>query len=125
MAKQILVNYMIKRCQSYVVLFCSQLARVQFRYPDGRSKTKIFPAEAPLQEVYDFANEEVAATFGRDNFTLSTTYPARQLDKVIITFTSGKSLELLSLFELISLAIVSAEIEMMNNKCHRFVFVFF
>jgi hypothetical protein len=32
--------------------------------------------------VYDFANEEVAATFGRDNFSLSTTYPARQLDKV-------------------------------------------
>jgi len=82
------VKMMIKLQINYVSIY-SQVARVQYRYPDGRSKTKIFPAEAPLQEVYDFANEEVAATFGRDNFTLSTTYPARQLDKVII-FTSGE-----------------------------------
>jgi hypothetical protein len=63
----------------------SQNARVQYRYPDGRSRTKIFSADASLQEVYDFANQEVADTFGRDNFSLSTTYPARQLDKVFLS----------------------------------------
>ena len=62
--------------------FFSEHARIQFRYPHGGSKTKIFPAEATLQQIYDFANDEVASTFGRDNFSLSTTYPARQLDKV-------------------------------------------
>ena len=67
--------------------FCfSEHARIQFRYPHGGSKTKIFPAEATLQQIYDFANDEVASTFGRDNFSLSTTYPARQLDKVKIIF---------------------------------------
>ena len=62
----------------------SNSARVQFRFPDGRSRTKIFPADSALQVVYDFANEEVAATYGRDNFSLSTTFPARQLDQVTI-----------------------------------------
>lgn len=58
----------------------SKSARVQFRFPDGRSKTKIFSSDAPLQEIYDFVNGEVGDGFGRDNFSLSTTYPARQLD---------------------------------------------
>ena len=71
-----------QKTKKYFLILFSKSARVQLRYPDGRSRTKVFPADSVLQVVYDFANDEVAATFGRDNFSLSTTYPARQLDRV-------------------------------------------
>jgi len=57
----------------------STTARVQFRLPDGRSQTKSFEADAPLSDVYAFVSDELETGFGR-SFSLSTTYPRRQLD---------------------------------------------
>jgi len=57
----------------------STAARVQFRLPDGRSQTRSFDAGAPLSDVYNFVADEIETGFGR-SFSLSTTYPRRQLD---------------------------------------------
>jgi len=55
----------------------ASVARIQFRLPDGRNQTKQFPAETPLSSLYDFV-----ATIepGFSSFSLSTTFPRRQLD---------------------------------------------
>jgi len=55
----------------------ASVARIQFRLPDGRNQTKQFPAETPLSSLYDFV-----ATIepGFTSFSLSTTFPRRQLD---------------------------------------------
>jgi len=57
----------------------STAARVQFRLPDGRSQTRSFDAGAPLSDVYNYVADEIETGFGR-SFSLSTTYPRRQLD---------------------------------------------
>ena len=53
------------------------LAIVLSRLPDGRNQTKQFPAESPLSSLYTFV-----ATIepGFTSFSLSTTFPRRQLD---------------------------------------------
>lgn len=55
----------------------ASVARIQFRLPDGRNQTKQFPAESPLSSLYTFV-----ATIepGFTSFSLSTTFPRRQLD---------------------------------------------
>lgn len=55
------------------------MARVQFRLPNGSSQTQSFSAGAPLSSVYQFVTDEVNTGLGR-NFSLSTTFPRRQLD---------------------------------------------
>jgi len=62
----------------------STTARVQFRLPDGRSQTRSFEADAPLSDVYAFVSDELETGFGR-SFSLSTTYPRRQLDSEDMT----------------------------------------
>jgi len=53
------------------------VARIQFRLPDGRNQTKQFPAETPLSELYTFVT---TIEPGFTSFSLSTTFPRRQLD---------------------------------------------
>jgi len=55
----------------------ASVARIQFRLPDGRNQTKQFPAETPLSELYTFV---VTIEPGFTSFSLSTTFPRRQLD---------------------------------------------
>merc|ERR1719431_759374 len=58
----------------------ASVARLQFRLPDGRTQSKQFPADTSLVEVYTFVEAEVVEpTFGK--FTLTTTFPRRQLDQ--------------------------------------------
>merc|ERR1712059_185590 len=58
----------------------ASVSRLQFRLPDGRAQTKQFPADTSLAEVYTFVEAEVLEpTFGK--FTLTTTFPRRQLDQ--------------------------------------------
>ncbi|XP_050307397.1 UBX domain-containing protein 4 isoform X2 [Anthonomus grandis grandis] len=54
----------------------SNTARLQFKMPDGTSKTQDFPSTDKLQSVVNFvkANFNLAA----NKFTLSTTFPRRQ-----------------------------------------------
>lgn len=56
----------------------STIARIQFRLPDGRNSTKQFPANAPLSDVYKFVREDIETGFR--GFSLSTTFPRKQLD---------------------------------------------
>lgn len=56
----------------------SSVSRVQFRLPDGRSQTHQFPADAPLGSVYSYVETEVQAGFSQ--FSLSTSFPRRELD---------------------------------------------
>merc|ERR1712037_431193 len=55
----------------------ASVARIQFRLPDGRTQTKQFPAETPLSSLYDFV-APIEPDF--TSFSLSTTFPRRQLD---------------------------------------------
>merc|ERR1712192_119539 len=55
----------------------ASVARIQFRLPDGRNQTKQFPAETPLSELYTFVT---TIEPGFTSFSLSTTFPRRQLD---------------------------------------------
>lgn len=57
----------------------SQTARLQFRLPDGRHQTKQFPADSPLSAVYDWIATDLETGF-HGGFTLSTTFPRRNLD---------------------------------------------
>lgn len=56
----------------------ASVARIQFRLPDGRNQTKQFPADSPLSELYTFVETSVETGFS--TFSLSTTFPRRQLD---------------------------------------------
>lgn len=56
----------------------ASVARIQFRLPDGRNQTKQFPADTPLAELYTFVQTEMETGFS--TFSLSTTFPRRQLD---------------------------------------------
>lgn len=54
----------------------SAIARIQFRLPDGSSFTNQFPLETRLQEVRQFAAQEVGNRYGQ--FTLATMFPRRE-----------------------------------------------
>ncbi|XP_056127326.1 UBX domain-containing protein 4 isoform X2 [Rhinichthys klamathensis goyatoka] len=54
----------------------SAVARIQFRLPDGSSFTNQFPSEARLQEVRQFAAQEVGNRYGQ--FSLATMFPRRE-----------------------------------------------
>lgn len=54
----------------------SQVARIQFRLPDGSSATHTFDANATLQDLHNYVVETVQPSFS--NFTLSTTFPRRE-----------------------------------------------
>lgn len=56
----------------------ASIARIQFRLPDGRNMTKQFPADSPLEELYTSVTSDMDTGF--TSFTLSTTFPRRQLD---------------------------------------------
>merc|ERR1719427_164114 len=57
----------------------STVSRIQFRLPDGRSRTQQFPAESQLDEVYTWVTTSLDSGFSR--FSLSTTFPRRNLDE--------------------------------------------
>jgi len=57
----------------------STIARLQFRLPDGRSRTNQFPADSTLDEVYKWVTTDLDSGFSR--FSLSTTFPRRNLDE--------------------------------------------
>ena len=54
------------------------MARIQFRLPDGRTRTQQFPAEDALAALYTFVSEKMDSPF--TSFSLSTTFPTRSLD---------------------------------------------
>jgi len=56
----------------------STISRIQFRLPDGRSRTQQFPAESQLDEVYTWVSTSLDSGFSK--FSLSTTFPRRNLD---------------------------------------------
>eukprot|EP00088_Acartia_fossae_P037646 TRINITY_DN3884_c0_g1_i3.p1 TRINITY_DN3884_c0_g1~~TRINITY_DN3884_c0_g1_i3.p1 ORF type:complete len:503 (+),score=139.90 TRINITY_DN3884_c0_g1_i3:34-1509(+) len=56
----------------------STVARLQFRLPDGSSRTHHFPADTTLDEVYKWVSTDLDSRFS--NFSLSTTFPRRSLD---------------------------------------------
>ena len=56
----------------------SSVARIQFRLPDGRSQMDRFDPDEPLEVLYRFVEDSVKPGFSR--FSLSTTFPSRQLD---------------------------------------------
>jgi len=64
-------------------------ARIQLRLPDGSSRTHHFPAEAPLSDLFAFVRSDTAYT----SFSLSTTFPRRNLDTEDKT-TSLKDLQM-------------------------------
>ncbi|XP_007525081.1 UBX domain-containing protein 4 [Erinaceus europaeus] len=57
----------------------SNVARIQFRLPDGSSFTNQFPSDAPLEEARHFAAQTVGNTYG--NFSLATMFPRREFTK--------------------------------------------
>jgi len=57
----------------------SETARLQFRLPDGRHQTKQFPSSSALSVVYDWVGAELDTGF-HGGFSLSTTFPRRDLD---------------------------------------------
>uniref|UniRef100_A0A1E1X506 UBX domain-containing protein 4 n=1 Tax=Amblyomma aureolatum TaxID=187763 RepID=A0A1E1X506_9ACAR len=54
----------------------SQVARIQFRLPDGSSAAHTFDADATLQELHNYVVETLQPSFS--TFTLSTTFPRRE-----------------------------------------------
>lgn len=58
------------------------MARIQFRYPDGRHTNSTFEANAFLQSLFEFVDADPINVFGAGNYTLSSSFPTRQLDKV-------------------------------------------
>lgn len=54
----------------------SQVARIQFRLPDGSSAAHTFDADATLQDLHNYVVETVQPSFS--SFTLSTTFPRRE-----------------------------------------------
>ena len=69
-----IVVHQILNCLSLL----STVARLQFRLPDGRAQTRHFDPEDALAAVYDFVGE---MNVGFRDFSLSTTYPSKQLDR--------------------------------------------
>ena len=64
----------------------STLARVQFRLPEGGTRTNAFPADAPLADVYKYVNEEMSDTISfRSGFSLFITFPRSLLDEKPMT----------------------------------------
>ena len=64
----------------------STLARVQFRLPEGGTRTNAFPADAPLADVYKYVNEEMSDTVSfRSGFSLFITFPRSLLDEKPMT----------------------------------------
>ena len=60
----------------------STLARVQFRLPEGGTRTNAFPADAPLSEVYKYVEEEMSDSISfRSGFSLFITFPRSLLDE--------------------------------------------
>ncbi|XP_072021182.1 LOW QUALITY PROTEIN: UBX domain-containing protein 4-like [Amphiura filiformis] len=53
-----------------------EIARLQFRLPDGSTVTQQFPSSSHLQEAHDFLAEHVGNSL--KDFTLSTTFPRRR-----------------------------------------------
>ncbi|XP_037345397.1 UBX domain-containing protein 4 isoform X1 [Pungitius pungitius] len=65
----------------------SNIARIQFRLPDGSAFTNQFPSQSRLQEARNFAVQEVGKRYG--NFSLATMFPRREftsedLDKTLL-----------------------------------------
>lgn len=54
----------------------SQVARIQFRLPDGTSSPHTFDAGATLQDLHNYVVETIQPSFS--NFTLCTTFPRRE-----------------------------------------------
>jgi len=54
------------------------ISRIQFRLPDGRTQTHQFEASAPLETVYAWVTSDLETSF--TDFSLSTTFPRRELD---------------------------------------------
>ena len=59
--------------------FSSTVARIQFRLPDGRAQTRHFDPDDALSKLYDFVGQDLNVGFA--DFSLSTTFPSRQLDR--------------------------------------------
>lgn len=57
----------------------SNIARLQFRLPDGSSYTQDFPSTNKLQDVQTYIRNNLNLTF--TNFTLSTTFPRREFNE--------------------------------------------
>lgn len=57
----------------------SQVARIQFRLPDGSSAAHTFDADATLQDLHNYVVETVQPSFS--SFTLSTTFPRREFSQ--------------------------------------------
>lgn len=57
------------------LLFCSNVARLKFRLPDGSSTISQFPADAPLSEVQQYIEQNVDLPF--PNYTLASTVQHR------------------------------------------------
>lgn len=53
-----------------------EVARIQFRLPDGSTLTNQFSSSSPLQEAHDFLAQHVGDTL--KEFTMSTTFPRRR-----------------------------------------------
>ncbi|XP_042350407.1 UBX domain-containing protein 4 [Plectropomus leopardus] len=63
----------------------SATARIQFRLPDGSSFTSQFPSQSRLQEVHQFAVQEVGNRYS--NFSLATMFPRREFTSEDLTKT--------------------------------------
>ena len=60
----------------------STLARVQFRLPEGGTRTNAFPADAPLSDVYKYVEEGMSDSISfRSGFSLFITFPRSLLDE--------------------------------------------
>ncbi|XP_067003683.2 UBX domain-containing protein 4 [Anabrus simplex] len=75
----------------------SDVARIQFRLPDGSSHTQSFSADTPLAEVRAYAATNLALPF-RD-FAMSTTFPRRE-------FTGSDNCRSVSELELVPTAVI-------------------
>lgn len=75
----------------------SNVARLQFKLPDGSSHTHEFSSSSTLQEVRNFINSNLNLTFR--NYTLSTTFPRRE-------FTEENSTNTLVELELVPNAVI-------------------
>uniref|UniRef100_A0A023GCR8 UBX domain-containing protein 4 n=1 Tax=Amblyomma triste TaxID=251400 RepID=A0A023GCR8_AMBTT len=57
----------------------SQVARIQFRLPDGLLTAHTFDADATLEDLHNYVVETVQPSFS--SFTLSTTFPRREFTR--------------------------------------------
>ncbi|XP_033624847.1 UBX domain-containing protein 4-like isoform X2 [Asterias rubens] len=61
------------------------VARIQFRLPDGSTLMKQFDAKAPLQEAQDFLMQNIGSAMRE--FTMSTTFPRRRFSSTNMNST--------------------------------------